>query len=211
MLGDLTHARPIGPKCPRDIDEAVAYYTKLFGVEPHKRRPGYANFAIDAPPLKLVLFEDKDATERLNHLGVDMFDHYDVMAAGDHLETQGILKAVSICVSEGAGQVLWRGEVANEAAVVAATLSRRERHLDRAVLETGSCGIDLYRGLEAAGVAVVCVCARHAKGAFEGADQQDRRQRCRGAGATGADRLVQAGLREVSQRPCDPRASAGAA
>ena len=75
----------------RDIDEAVAYYTKLFGVEPHKRRPGYANFAIDAPPLKLVLFEDKDATERLNHLGVEMFDHDDVMAAGDHLETQGIL------------------------------------------------------------------------------------------------------------------------
>lgn len=75
----------------RDIDEAVAYYAKLFGVEPHKRRPGYANFAIDAPPLKLVLFEDKDATERLNHLGVEMFDHDDVMAAGNRLEEQGIL------------------------------------------------------------------------------------------------------------------------
>ena len=72
----------------RDIDEAVAYYTKLFGVEPHKRRPGYAKFTIDAPPLKLVLCEDKDATERFNHLGVEMFDHDDVMAAGDHLETQ---------------------------------------------------------------------------------------------------------------------------
>ena len=58
----------------RDIDEAVAYYGKLFGAEPHKRRPGYANFEIAEPPLKLVLFEDPDADERLNHLGVEVFD-----------------------------------------------------------------------------------------------------------------------------------------
>ena len=40
-----------------DIDAAVDYYGKLFGTEPHKRRDGYANFAIEEPPLKLVLFE----------------------------------------------------------------------------------------------------------------------------------------------------------
>ena len=45
----------------RDIDEAVAYYTKLFATEPHKQRPGYANFEIASPPLKLVLFEDANA------------------------------------------------------------------------------------------------------------------------------------------------------
>ena len=57
-----------------DIDQAVAYYSKLFGVTPHKRRDGYANFAIEAPPLKLVLFENPDAGERLNHLGVEVLD-----------------------------------------------------------------------------------------------------------------------------------------
>ena len=58
----------------RNIDEAVDYYSKLFGATPHKRRPGYANFALDAPPLKLVLFENPEAAERLNHLGVEVFE-----------------------------------------------------------------------------------------------------------------------------------------
>ena len=44
-----------------DIDEAVAFYSKLFATEPHKRKPGYANFAIADPPLKLVLFEKAGA------------------------------------------------------------------------------------------------------------------------------------------------------
>ena len=43
-----------------DIDEAVDFYSKLFGAEPAKRKPGYANFAIENPPLKLVLFENPD-------------------------------------------------------------------------------------------------------------------------------------------------------
>jgi transposase len=77
------------------------------------------------------------------------------------------LKAVSICVSDGLGRVLWRGEVVNEPDVVAATLSRHAPNLVRCVLETGSCGIHLYRGLAAAGVAVVCICARHAKGVLK--------------------------------------------
>lgn len=58
----------------RDIDEAVEYYTKLFDSPPHKRRPGYANFALSQPPLKLVLFENPEASERLNHLGVEVSD-----------------------------------------------------------------------------------------------------------------------------------------
>ena len=55
-----------------DIDEAVAFYSKLFAAEPNKRKPGYANFAIADPPLKLVLFEKADADARLNHLGVEV-------------------------------------------------------------------------------------------------------------------------------------------
>jgi catechol 2,3-dioxygenase-like lactoylglutathione lyase family enzyme len=54
-----------------DIDEAVAFYSKLFATEPAKRRPGYANFAIADPPLKLVLIEG-EAGGTLNHLGVEM-------------------------------------------------------------------------------------------------------------------------------------------
>ena len=56
-----------------DIDEAVAFYSKLFATEPAKRRPGYANFAIAEPPLKLVLIENPGAAGSLNHLGVEVF------------------------------------------------------------------------------------------------------------------------------------------
>ncbi|HZP31376.1 MAG TPA: ArsI/CadI family heavy metal resistance metalloenzyme [Acidimicrobiia bacterium] len=63
-----------------DIDEAVAFYSKLFATEPDKRRPGYANFAIADPPLKLVLFEARGATTRLNHVGVEV-ESSDVVAA----------------------------------------------------------------------------------------------------------------------------------
>ena len=77
------------------------------------------------------------------------------------------LKAVSICVSDGAGVVVWRGDVVNEPGVVAAALSRHAPNLVRAVLETGSCGVHLYRGLEAAAVPIVCICARHAKGVLK--------------------------------------------
>lgn len=77
------------------------------------------------------------------------------------------LKAVWLCVIGASGDVLWRGEVVNEPEVVAAALSRHAPALARAVLESGSCGIHLYRGLAAAGVPVVCVCARHAKGVLK--------------------------------------------
>jgi catechol 2,3-dioxygenase-like lactoylglutathione lyase family enzyme len=57
-----------------DVDEAVAFYSKLFGTAPAKRRPGYANFAITEPPLKLVLLENPGHGGSLNHLGVEVSD-----------------------------------------------------------------------------------------------------------------------------------------
>jgi catechol 2,3-dioxygenase-like lactoylglutathione lyase family enzyme len=57
-----------------DIDQAVSFYTRLFGTEPAKRRPGYANFAIAEPPLKLVLLENPGQGGTLNHLGVEVED-----------------------------------------------------------------------------------------------------------------------------------------
>ena len=55
-----------------DIDEAVTFYTALFGTGPAKRRPGYANFAVAEPPLKLVLLENSGQGGTLNHLGVEV-------------------------------------------------------------------------------------------------------------------------------------------
>src|SRR5687768_456598 len=54
-----------------DLEKAVDFYSKLFNAEPHKRRPGYVNFAIADPPLKLVLFEGPEGAT-LNHLGVEV-------------------------------------------------------------------------------------------------------------------------------------------
>ncbi|HEX6513010.1 MAG TPA: ArsI/CadI family heavy metal resistance metalloenzyme [Chloroflexota bacterium] len=73
-----------------DVDEAVAFYTKLFQTEPAKRQPGYANFAIADPPLKLVLIQNPGASGRLNHLGVEVFDQADVVAAHDRLVADGL-------------------------------------------------------------------------------------------------------------------------
>jgi catechol 2,3-dioxygenase-like lactoylglutathione lyase family enzyme len=73
-----------------DIESAVEFYTKLFQTEPAKRRPGYANFAIVDPPLKLVLIENPDAATRLNHLGVEVFAQAQVVEAHDRLQAEGI-------------------------------------------------------------------------------------------------------------------------
>lgn len=78
----------------RDLDAAVDFYSALFGVPVNKRKPGYANFAIDQPPLKLVLFEDPNATERLNHLGVEVFDGEEVTAATERLKAAGLATRV---------------------------------------------------------------------------------------------------------------------
>jgi catechol 2,3-dioxygenase-like lactoylglutathione lyase family enzyme len=78
----------------KDLDRAVAFYEKMFGVAPHKRKPGYANFAIDQPPLKLVLFEAPEAEERINHLGVEVFDPADVTRATERLKAAGMVDAV---------------------------------------------------------------------------------------------------------------------
>ena len=73
----------------KDLDQAVEFYSKMFGAEVNKRKPGYANFAIDEPPLKLVLFELPDAPERLNHLGVEVFEDEEVDSATERLRAAG--------------------------------------------------------------------------------------------------------------------------
>ena len=78
----------------KDLEKAVEFYSRMFGVEVNKRKPGYANFAIDSPPLKLVLFEVPDAEERLNHLGVEVFGEGDVEVATERLKQAGMADLV---------------------------------------------------------------------------------------------------------------------
>jgi catechol 2,3-dioxygenase-like lactoylglutathione lyase family enzyme len=73
-----------------DIDAAVEFYSALFATEPAKRRPGYANFAVADPPLKLVLFENPEATGALNHLGVERGSMDEVAEQADRLEAAGL-------------------------------------------------------------------------------------------------------------------------
>lgn len=73
-----------------DIDEAVTFYSRLFGAEPAKRRPGYANFAIAQPPLKLVLLENPGRGGSLNHLGIEVPDTDTVNAEQARLARAGL-------------------------------------------------------------------------------------------------------------------------
>jgi len=79
-----------------DLEASVAFYSTMFGVEPHKRRPGYANFAIENPPLKLVLIEVTESdrgtgvTGALNHLGVEVFSGEEVTQAAQRLQSAGL-------------------------------------------------------------------------------------------------------------------------
>lgn len=73
-----------------DLDQAVDFYTKMFDTKPVKTKPGYANFAIENPPLKLVLFEGAGASGSINHLGVETEVADEVVAAESRLTDSGL-------------------------------------------------------------------------------------------------------------------------
>ena len=74
-----------------DLDAAIMFYSKLFGTEPAKRKPGYANFAIAEPALKLVLLENPGQGGSLNHLGVEVDSSDDVHAEIARLTEAGMV------------------------------------------------------------------------------------------------------------------------
>ncbi|MEV5466090.1 ArsI/CadI family heavy metal resistance metalloenzyme [Streptomyces griseoincarnatus] len=77
-----------------DLSASLAFYTKLFGVEPAKLRDGYANFAVAEPPLKLVLIEGEPGTPtRMDHLGVEVDSTEAVHAATTRLSEAGLATA----------------------------------------------------------------------------------------------------------------------
>jgi len=78
-----------------DIEAATQFYRDLFGVEPAKQRPGYANFEIPDPPLKLVLFENPGAASALNHLGVEVPSTAEVVAAAERFGDAGLRHSMS--------------------------------------------------------------------------------------------------------------------
>ena len=102
-----------------DLEGSIAFYSKLFGAEPAKRRPGYANFAISEPPLKLVLIEGEgEAPTALDHLGVEVESTDAVSAATTRLSAAGLAafeeKDTSCCYAvqdkvwvTGPGQEPW--------------------------------------------------------------------------------------------------------
>jgi catechol 2,3-dioxygenase-like lactoylglutathione lyase family enzyme len=82
-----------------DLEKAVDFYSKLFDTEPAKRRPGYANFAVAEPPLKLVLIEGVGEPGSLNHLGVEVEDTDVVNATNERLTGEGLACATEEQVS----------------------------------------------------------------------------------------------------------------
>jgi catechol 2,3-dioxygenase-like lactoylglutathione lyase family enzyme len=87
-----------------DLDEAVDFYSRMFDTEPAKVRPGYANFAIADPPLKLVLFEGAGPAGSINHLGVETATPGEVVAAETRLARSGIettgVESTECCYAE---------------------------------------------------------------------------------------------------------------
>ena len=74
----------------QDLAASIDYYEKLFGVAVAKVKPGYANFEVAEPPLKLVLFQSDEVSDRLNHVGVEVFDDALVDAAGERQRSAGL-------------------------------------------------------------------------------------------------------------------------
>jgi catechol 2,3-dioxygenase-like lactoylglutathione lyase family enzyme len=90
MLEHVTMSRVQLALNVADLDRSIEFYTKLFGTPPAKVRPGYANFAVADPPLKLVLFAGAGEPGSLNHLGVEVESTDEVMAAVARARTEDL-------------------------------------------------------------------------------------------------------------------------
>ncbi|SOD74654.1 glyoxalase/bleomycin resistance protein/dioxygenase superfamily protein [Jatrophihabitans sp. GAS493] len=73
-----------------NLDEAISFYSRLFNTEPTKTKPGYANFAVTEPPLKLILMENPGQGGSINHLGVEVADVDTVDAEQSRLAESGL-------------------------------------------------------------------------------------------------------------------------
>jgi len=125
-----------------DLDAAVAFYQRLFDTPPAKRRPGYANFAVADPPLKLVLLEGRAGeASRLDHLGVEVDDSAAVQQATRRLAATGIPTAsedaVTCCYA--VQDKVWVSAPGEERWEVYTVLADAQPGLEGVTTSAGSC------------------------------------------------------------------------
>jgi lactoylglutathione lyase len=131
-----------------NIDEAIAFYSKLFNTEPAKRKPGYANFAVDEPPLKLVLLENPGQGGTLNHLGVEVQSSEKVREEIARLQGEGLFadEEIGTTCCFATQDKVWVTGPAGEKWEVYTVLADSEtfgsspQHLDRDAQSVACCG-----------------------------------------------------------------------
>jgi lactoylglutathione lyase len=142
-----------------DVDEAVAFYSKLFGTPPAKRRPGYANFAITEPPLKLVLLENPGHGGSLNHLGVEVADVDTVDTEQTRLAEAGLAsideRGTTCCYAKQ--DKFWvQGAPNGERWEIYTVLADSQTFSAQAAEATTCCGTDAASGEPAPSAAACC-------------------------------------------------------
>jgi catechol 2,3-dioxygenase-like lactoylglutathione lyase family enzyme len=135
-----------------DLAGAIAFYTDLFGVEPHKVRDDYANFVVDEPPLKLVLIANGGAPGTLNHIGVEVSSTDEVVAAAESARSKGLAttrqEATSCCyalqdkVWVHGPEISWEIYNVTDENGGAGTMSASRKSIDVESVDGGSCGVD---------------------------------------------------------------------
>jgi len=137
-----------------DLAGAIAFYSDLFGVRPHKVRDDYANFVVDEPPLKLVLIANGGAPGTLNHIGVEVSSTDEVVAAAESAQSKGLAttlqEATSCCyalqdkVWVHGPEISWEIYTVTDENGDAGTMATppTTRRLINVAADGGSCGVD---------------------------------------------------------------------
>ena len=158
-----------------DLEGSVAFYSTLFGVEPAKRRPGYANFAIAEPPLKLVLLEgEAEQPTVMDHLGVEVQTTEQVTAATNRFTAAGLAtfeeNDTTCCYAlqdkvwvHGPGQEPWEVYVVKADTDTLGTSTTRSPEIDACCGTTACCtpgeqALDSAQTPEQAKTAAGCGC-----------------------------------------------------
>ena len=131
-----------------NLDDAVTFYSKLFNTEPAKRKPGYANFAVAEPPLKLVLLENPGKGGTLNHLGVEVQSSEEVHEEIARLQGEGLFtdEEIGTTCCFATQDKVWVTGPAGEKWEVYTVLADSEtfgsspQHLDRETEGAACCG-----------------------------------------------------------------------
>ncbi|MGO9033325.1 ArsI/CadI family heavy metal resistance metalloenzyme [Mycobacterium sp.] len=147
-----------------NLDDAVTFYSKLFNTEPAKRKPGYANFAVAEPPLKLVLLENPGKGGTLNHLGVEVQSSEEVHEEIARLQGEGLFtdEEIGTTCCFATQDKVWVTGPAGEKWEVYTVLADSEtfgsspEHLDRETEGAACCGGSAAAGEQDEAAASCC-------------------------------------------------------